>query len=135
MAATTTVPSASPLAGSRSFISRLRDGDEIARLITFLFAASVVLVTLLLILELWQGSALARHKFGLHFFVTRVWDPVAEQFGALPFIYGTVITATVSLLIAVPLGIGAAIFLAELAPARLSDALEFFSTCSQQCRA
>jgi len=105
---------------------RLRDGDEIARVITFLFAASVVLVTLLLILELWQGSALSRHKFGLHFFVTRVWDPIAEQFGALPFIYGTVITASVSLLIAVPLGIGAAIFLAELAPARLSDALEFF---------
>jgi phosphate transport system permease protein len=126
MAATTTVPSASPLAGSRSFIRRLRDGDEIARVITFLFAASVVLVTLLLILELWQGSALSRHKFGLHFFVTRVWDPIAEQFGALPFIYGTVITASVSLLIAVPLGIGAAIFLAELAPARLSDALEFF---------
>jgi phosphate transport system permease protein len=126
MAATTTVPSASPLAGSRSFISRLRDGDEIARLITFLFAASVVLVTLLLILELWQGSALSRHKFGLHFFVTRVWDPIAEQFGALPFIYGTVITASVSLLIAVPMGIGAAIFLAELAPARVSDALEFF---------
>jgi phosphate transport system permease protein len=126
MAATTTVPSASPLAGSRSFISRLRDGDEIARAITFLFAASVVLVTLLLILELWQGSALSRHKFGLHFFVTRVWDPIAEQFGALPFIYGTVITASVSLLIAVPLGIGAAIFLAELAPARVSDALEFF---------
>jgi phosphate transport system permease protein len=126
MAATTTVPGASPLAGSRSFISRLRDGDEIARLVTFLFAASVVLVTLLLILELWQGSALSRHKFGLHFFVTRVWDPIAEQFGALPFIYGTVITATVSLLIAVPLGIGAAIFLAELAPAGLSDALEFF---------
>jgi phosphate transport system permease protein len=85
-----------------------------------------VLVTLLLILELWQGSALSRHKFGLHFFVTRVWDPIAEQFGALPFIYGTVITASVSLLIAVPLGIGAAIFLAELAPARVSDALEFF---------
>jgi phosphate transport system permease protein len=126
MAATTIVPSASPLAGSRSFIRRLRDGDEIARLVTFLFAASVVLVTLLLILELWQGSALSRHKFGLHFFVTRVWDPIAEQFGALPFIYGTVITASVSLLIAVPLGIGAAIFLAELAPARVSDALEFF---------
>jgi phosphate transport system permease protein len=107
-------------------MSRLRDGDEIARLVTFLFAASVVLVTLLLILELWQGSALSRHKFGLHFFVTRVWDPIAEQFGALPFIYGTVITASVSLLIAVPLGIGAAIFLAELAPARVSDALEFF---------
>jgi phosphate transport system permease protein len=126
MAATTTVPSAGPISGSRSFLSRLRDGDEIARLITFLFAASVVLVSVLLILELWQGSALPRHKFGLHFFVTRVWDPIAGQFGALPFIYGTLITATVSLLIAVPLGIGAAIFLAELAPARLSDTLEFF---------
>jgi phosphate transport system permease protein len=126
MAATTTVPSAGPVAGSRSFLSRLREGDEIARLITFLFAASVVLVTLLLIFELWQGSALARHKFGLQFFFTRVWDPIAEQFGALPFIYGTVITATVALVIAVPLGIGAAIFLAELAPARLSDTLEFF---------
>jgi len=126
MAATTTVPSASPIPGSRSFLRRLREGDEIARLITFLFAASTVLVTLLLILELWQDSTLARHKFGLQFFFTRVWDPIAEQFGALPFIYGTVITATVSLVIAVPLGIGAAIFLAELAPARLSDALEFF---------
>jgi len=126
MAATTTVPSASPIPGSRSFLGRLREGDEIARLITFLFAASTVLVTLLLILELWQDSALARHKFGLQFFFTRVWDPIAEQFGALPFIYGTVVTATVSLVIAVPLGIGAAIFLAELAPARLSDALEFF---------
>jgi phosphate transport system permease protein len=126
MAATTTVPSAGPVAGSRSFLRRLREGDEIARLITFLFAASVVLVTLLLIFELWQGSALARHKFGLQYFFTRVWDPIAEQFGALPFIYGTVITATVALVIAVPLGIGAAIFLAELAPARLSDTLEFF---------
>ena len=126
MAATTTVPSAGPISGSRSFLSRVREGDEIARLITFLFAASVVLVTVLLVFELWQGSALARHKFGLHFFFTRVWDPIAEEFGALPFIYGTLMTATVSLVMAVPLGIGAAIFLAELAPARLSDALEFF---------
>ena len=126
MAATTTVPSAGPIPGSRSFLSRLREGDEIARLVTFLFAASVVLVTLLLIFELWQGSVLPRHKFGLLFLVTRVWDPIAEQFGALPFIYGTLMTATVALAIAVPLGIGAAVFLAELAPARLSDALEFF---------
>jgi phosphate transport system permease protein len=123
---TTTVPSAGPVAGSRSFLSRLRDGDEIARMITFLFAASVVLVTLLLVLELWQGSVLARHKFGFSFFRTSVWDPIFDQFGALPFIYGTLVTAGVSLVIAVPLGIGAAIFLAELAPARLSDALEFF---------
>jgi phosphate transport system permease protein len=123
---TTTVPSAGPVAGSRSFLSRLRNGDEIARCITFLFAASVVLVTLLLVFELWQGSILPRHAFGFAFFRTTVWDPVFEHFGALPFIYGTLITSAVSLVIAVPLGIGAAIFLAELAPPRVSDTLEFF---------
>src|SRR6202171_591543 len=104
----------------------MREGDEIARLITFLFAASVVLVTLLLVYELWQGSFLPRHKFGFAFFRTSVWDPIFNQFGALPFIYGTLVTAGVALLIAVPLGIGAAIFLAELAPARISDTLQFF---------
>ena len=123
---TTTVPSAGPVAGSRSFLSRFRDGDEIARLVTFLFAASVVLITLFLVFELWQGSVLARHKFGLNFFFTRVWDPIFEQFGALPFIYGTVVTSVVALLIAVPLGIGAAIFLAELAPQKISGTLQFF---------
>ena len=122
----TTVPSAGPLTGSRSFLSRLRDGDEIARLITLLFAASVVLITLLIVYELWQGSVLPRHKFGFAFFRTSVWDPNFEQFGALPFIFGTLVTSAVALFIAVPLGIGAAIFLAELAPARVSDALEFF---------
>jgi len=127
MATTTTiVPSANPAAGSRSFISRLRDGDEIARLITFLFAASVVLITLLLVYELWRESYLPRHKFGFAFFRTSVWDPIFDHFGALPFIYGTLVTAGVALFIAVPLGIGAAIFLAELAPARVSDTLQFF---------
>jgi phosphate transport system permease protein len=123
---TTTVPNAGPVSGSRSFLHRLREGDEIARIVTFLFAASVVLVTLLLVFELWQGSVLPRHKFGFAFFRTSVWDPIFDQFGALPFIYGTLVTAGVSLFLAVPLGIGAAIFLAELAPARVSDTLEFF---------
>src|SRR5579862_5654371 len=124
--ASTTVPSAGPISGSRSFLSRLRDGDEIARLITFLFAATVVLLTLLLVFELWRGSVLARDKFGFHFFVTRVWDPIFDQFGALTFIYGTLVTAGISLLLAVPLGIGAAIFIEKLAPANVSDTLEFF---------
>jgi phosphate transport system permease protein len=120
------VPSAGPVVGSRSFLSRLRNGDEIARLVTFLFAASVVLITLLLVFELWTGSVLPRHKFGFSFFFTRVWDPIAEEFGALPFIYGTLVTSAVALCLAVPLGIGAAIFLAELAPQKLSDTLQFF---------
>ena len=121
-----TVQSAGPIVGSRSFLSRLRDGDEIARLITFIFAAMVVLITVLLVYELWTSSALPRHKFGLHFFVTDVWDPVMDEYGALPFIYGTLVTSGVALLIAIPLGIGASIFLAELAPARISDTLQFF---------
>jgi phosphate transport system permease protein len=120
------VPSAGPVSGSRSFLDRLTDGDEVARIITFVFAASVVLITFLLVLTLWQGSVMARHKFGFAFFVTQVWDPNEGTFGALPFIYGTLVTAILALIIAVPLGIGAAIFLAELAPARLSDTLEFF---------
>ncbi len=121
-----TVPSAGPITGSRSFLSKLRDGDEIAKLITFLFAASVVLITVLLVYELWINSALPRQKFGLHFSVTQVWDPVAGEYGALPFIYGTLVTSAVALLLAVPLGIGASIFLAELAPPRISDTLQFF---------
>src|SRR5208283_5284354 len=99
----TTLPNAGPVTGSRSFLSRLRDGDEIARLTTMVFAASVVLITLLLVYELWTGSALARAKFGLHFLVTRVWDPNIDQYGALPFMYGTLVTSAVALLIAVPL--------------------------------
>src|SRR5260370_14699177 len=121
----TTVPSAGPVAGSRSFLSRLREGDEIARLITFLFAASVVLITFLIVYELWQGSVLPRHKFGFAFFRTSVWDPNFEQFGALPFIFGTLVTSAVALLISVPLGIGAALKLAEIAADRLTDTFEY----------
>ena len=91
-----------------------------------MFAATVVLITVLLVLQLWHDSVLPRHKFGFNFFATRVWDPIAEEFGALPFIYGTLVTAAVALLIAVPLGLGAAIFLAELAPQKISDTLQFF---------
>ena len=120
------MPSAGAVTGSRSFLAKLRDGDEIARLVTFVFAATVVLITVLLVYELWINSTLPRHKFGLHFFVTQVWDPVMDEFGALPFVYGTLVTSAVALMIAVPLGIGASIFLAELAPPRVSDTLQFF---------
>ena len=120
------MPSAGPVGGSRSFFSRLRDGDEFARLVTLVFAATVVLITAALVWELWINSVLPRQKFGLHFFVTQTWDPIMDEFGALPFIYGTLVTSVVALLISVPLGIGAAIFLAELAPPSVSDTLQFF---------
>ena len=97
-----------------------------ARLITLVFASTVVLITMALVYQLWADSVLPRHKFGLKFLITSVWDPIFEQFGALPFIYGTLVTSAVALCIAVPLGIGAAIFLAELAPQKISDTLTFF---------
>jgi len=121
-----TLQSPDPTVGSRSFFAKLKEGDEIARLVTFVFAASVVLITVLLVYELWVNSVLPRQKFGLSFFVTQVWDPVMDEYGALPFVYGTLVTSVVALLIAVPLGIGASIFLAELAPPRISDTLQFF---------
>jgi phosphate transport system permease protein len=119
------VHGASPKAGSRTFLAKLRDGDEVARLITFLFAMFVVLIVVFLVFELWRQSALPRHKFGLAFLVSSVWDPVFDRFGALPFIYGTLVTSALALFLAVPLGIGSAIFLAELAPPRVSDILQF----------
>src|SRR5207245_4019886 len=102
-----------------------RSGDEVARLITLLFALVVVLLTVLLVDQLWINSAEARHRFGLTFLWSGVWDPVFNQFGALPFVYGTMVTSALGLLIVVPIGLGAAIFLAELAPRRLSDNLTF----------
>jgi phosphate transport system permease protein len=100
-------------------------GDTVARLLTMAFAASILLVTFLLVFQLWGSSALSRHKFGLAFLWTTEWNPVTEQFGALPFIYGTVVTSAVALLISVPVGLGSAIFLSEMAPAKISNALTF----------
>ncbi len=109
----------------RAFLRRLRTGDEIAHLVTLLFAASILLIAVLLVYELSIHSALSWRKFGWKFLLTRTWDPVFENFGALPFIYGTLVTSVVALVIAVPLGVGAAIFLAELAPRSLSSSLTF----------
>ena len=117
--------SAGPALASRSLARRLVSGDQVAHLFTLIFAASVILITSLLFYELWINSALSRAKFGWAFFYTQNWDPIFEQFGARPFIYGTMVTSALALLIAVPFGLGAAIFLAELAPAKISDALTF----------
>ncbi len=114
-----------PPTRARAWLDRLKRGDEIAHVATLLFAGSILAVSALLIIELYRHSALSIDKFGWSFFVTRTWDPIAGQFGALPFIFGTVVTSALALLIAVPLGLAAAIFLAELAPPRISDALTF----------
>src|SRR6266496_6380452 len=81
-------------------------------------AASVALVVLIILIgwQLWNGSSLAIKKFGFRFLTTSTWDPVAEQSGALPFIYGTLVSSLLALLIAVPLSIATAVYLTELAP-------------------
>ncbi|MBI1898329.1 MAG: phosphate ABC transporter permease subunit PstC [Acidobacteria bacterium] len=110
---------------SRTLVRRLRTGDEIAYLATLTFANVILLIAALLVFELWTTSALSRQRFGWGFLTGSTWDPIAGNFGALPFIYGTVVTSAVALLIGVPLGVSAAIFLAELAPPRVSDGLTF----------
>jgi phosphate transport system permease protein len=102
-----------------------RGVDIIATLVTLAAALSVLIVTVWLVVELWQRSALSRHAFGLRFLFDRSWDPVFGHFGALPFVYGTLVTSAVAMAVSIPLGVGAAIFLAELAPRGLSDALTF----------
>src|SRR5271157_3296424 len=101
-------------------------GDIVARWVVTLFAASLLAMAILLVYELLIGSADARAKLGIwRFLFSSKWNPVTEDFGALPFVYGTVVTSVLALLISVPLGLGAAIFLSELAPARISNALTF----------
>jgi phosphate transport system permease protein len=100
-------------------------GDEVAYLVTLIFAASILVVTVAIVWQLWLHSSPARGKFGFSFLTSKLWNPVTDQFGAWPFIYGTVITSFLALIIAVPLGVGAAIFLSELARPKLSNTLTF----------
>ena len=114
----------SPWTG-RALLRRLAIGDEVAHLVTLIFAFTVILLTSLLVYQLFLNSAASRHAFGWHFWLSRTWDPVFEHFGAAPFIYGTLVTSAISLLIAVPLGLAAAVFLSELAPRSISDTISF----------
>jgi len=120
-----TVAATAPPPAQARKLAIWRDGDQIAHLVTLLFAASVFVVTVYLVYQLWIHSGPSRAKFGFGFLTGRTWDPVAENFGALPFIYGTVLTSVLALVISVPLGVGAAIFLSELAPPKLSNTCTF----------
>jgi phosphate transport system permease protein len=111
--------------GVRAITRRLANGDAVAHIVTLIFAASIILITSLLVYQLWINSADARKTFGWHFWVSSVWDPVFLHFGALPFIYGTLVTSIIALIIAIPLGLAAAIFLAELAARSVSDSISF----------
>ena len=70
---------------------------------------SVIAIVVLIVYELITKSNLSWHAFGLKFFFRSEWDPVNDQYGALPFVYGTIVSSILALLIAVPLAIGVAV--------------------------
>jgi len=88
-------------------------------------AAVVFAVVALIVYETARGAMPSIRAYGFRFLLRTDWDPVAEQFGALPYIYGTLVSSGLALLLALPCGIGAAVFLAEIAPRGIGDAVTF----------
>ena len=104
----------------------MRD-DRLFRAITGTFAGIVLLIVVGLGFELTRQSWLSIQKFGLAFWTTRTWDPVAGVFGALPFIWGTLYSAVLAMVIATPIALGIAIFISELAPRVLRQPLSYLT--------
>lgn len=123
--ATSTYLSGNSRPAVQSFFKRVRGGDEVAYLVTLASAVAILLVVGLIVLQLWTNSQPTVQKFGFGFLSSSRWDPNGGVFGALPFIYGTCVTSFLALLIAVPLGVAASIFLAEMAPPNISNILTF----------
>lgn len=115
-------PSLPPRAVSRG---RRGLGDRLYRALILASVWAVLILAVGLVAALSWESWPAIRAFGLRFLVTSHWDPVAGELGALPFIYGTLVSSLLALLIAVPLSLGAAIFLAELAPAWIRPPVAF----------
>lgn len=109
----------------RSQAPKFTVSDRFFRGLTRAFAVAILALVVLIAWQLVEHSRLAQAKFGLGFLWGTTWDPVKAHFGALPFLYGTLVTSAIALILAVPLGLGTAIFLAELVPPRLSQWLAF----------
>ncbi len=119
-------PIASALEKIRSSHPRSsRIPDEVFRWIIILSAVSVFAIVLLVVWELVDKSRLSLHQFGLKFFYGQDWDPVEGNFGALTFIYGTLVSSFLALLLAVPLSVGVAVYITEMCPQRLRAIISF----------
>jgi phosphate transport system permease protein len=94
-------------------------GDTVFKGITILFAFSVLAILLVMVVEMCKESLPAFEKFGARFVIGRDWDAVQGSFGALPFIWGSVISSVFALLLATPLSVGTAIFITEIAPKKV----------------
>jgi phosphate transport system permease protein len=97
------------------------------RIGTGVFGLLLVLIVVAIGFELARQSTLSIQKFGLQFWATSTWDPVAGQFGALPFIWGTLYSSVLALLLATPVAIGIAVFITELCPMWLRQPLAFLT--------
>jgi phosphate transport system permease protein len=101
-------------------------GERAFKWLTLLMALSIFFLIALIGYELVAGSKLSLQKFGWHFLVASDWDPVNDNFGALPFIFGTLVSSAIALVIAVPISIATAVYLTELAPQWLRQPLIMF---------
>lgn len=99
--------------------------DRIFKSAMFLCAATVLAVVALVLFELITRSKLTLHAYGWQFFVRDAWDPVSGDFGARAFIYGTLVSSAVALVLAVPLGVGTAVFVTEICPRFLRRPISF----------
>jgi phosphate transport system permease protein len=97
-------------------LDRLRLGDTVFRHLTRIAAIGVLLLLSGVIISLIDGSIPAFRAFGFGFLVSSSWNPVTDHYGALPAIYGTILTSFIAMLIAVPVGLMIAFFLTELCP-------------------
>ncbi|MFN3419553.1 MAG: phosphate ABC transporter permease subunit PstC [Pyrinomonadaceae bacterium] len=101
------------------------DGDKLFYIILAAAAASILLIAAAIVVVMTQNSLLSIKEFGFGFLGGRIWDPIKGEFGALPFIWGTVVSSILALIISVPLSLGVAIFLVEQAPKSLARPLGF----------
>jgi phosphate transport system permease protein len=99
--------------------------DRIYRILLTACAASILVIIVTMFIVIGQGSWLSIKEFGFGFLFGQVWDPVKGEFGALPFIYGTVVSSLLAVLLATPLSIGVAVFLVEQAPKSLARPMGF----------
>src|SRR5215510_8559886 len=97
------------------------------RIVTGVFGAVLVVIVASIGYELARQSLLSIQKFGLSFWRTETWDPVTGEFGALPFIWGTLYSSVLALLIATPIALGIAVFISELCPSWLRQPLVFLT--------
>jgi len=105
----------------KSRYGRFTHGDTVFRWITFLFAASILLILLLMTMEMVKESLPSLQLFGWDFVTSSEWDAVQERFGSLPFLYGSVVSSILAILLATPLSVGTALFITDIAPSKVGS--------------